>query len=113
MERITEAQLKNALTTTDAQLQKRLPEEESKALGILLESTARRYPNQDLSMTLDEYMQDLEKLALKYSLQEVEDAIATLRIEPEQEFFPTPNEVADRIMTRRLRKVPSHIYARG
>jgi hypothetical protein len=50
---------------------------------------------------------------LKYSLQTVEDAIAKLRIDPEQDFFPTPNDVADQIERDRLRKVPSHIYARG
>jgi hypothetical protein len=90
-----------------------LPVEESQALGILLERTARRYPNQDLQGTLDEYMADLEKLALKFSLRAVEDAIASLRMDPEQEFFPTPNDVAEQIERTRLRKVPSHIYARG
>ena len=113
LEKVNQAQLKNVLTGTEGQLQKRLPEEESKALGMLLERTARRYPNQDLSQTLDEYMVDLEKLALKYSLQSVEDAIAMLRIDPEQEFFPTPDEVAHQINQTRLRKLPSHLYARG
>ena len=113
MERITEAQLKNALTTTDSQLQRRLPSEEYTALGILLARTAKRYPNQDMTQTLEEYMADLEKLALKYSLQSVEDAIGTLRIDPEQDFFPTPSEIADQIERTRLRNVPSHIYARG
>ena len=94
-------------------MQRHLPVEESQALGILLERTARRYPNQDLQGTLDEYMADLEKLALKFSLRAVEDAIASLRMDPEQEFFPTPNDVAEQIERTRLRKVPSHIYARG
>jgi hypothetical protein len=113
MERVDRASLNNALTTTEGRLQKHLPREESEALGILLERTARRYPNQDLTTTLDEYMADLERLALKYSLQKVEDAIAALRIDPDQRFFPSPNEVAAEIERQHLRKVPSHIYARG
>lgn len=113
LERPSLAQLKSVLTATEGQLQRRLPEEESKALGVLLERTARRYPNQDLSLTLDEYMTDLERLALKYSLPAVEDAIALLRIDPEQAFFPTPDEVAEQIKRTKLRKVPSHLYARG
>jgi hypothetical protein len=62
---------------------------------------------------MEEYMVDLEKLALKYSLQNVEDAIANLRVDPEQEFFPTPNEVAEEIDRQWRKKLPSHLYARG
>jgi hypothetical protein len=113
LEKTNEAQLKNALITTDSQLQRRLPSEEFTALGILLSQTAKRYPNQDMSETLEEYMKDLEKLALRYSLQSVEDAITALRIDPEQEFFPTPDEIAAQMKRARLRNVPSHIYARG
>jgi hypothetical protein len=58
-------------------------------------------------------MADLEKLALKFSLQDVEDAIGALRIDPEQRFFPTPDDVAEQIKRTKLRKVPSHLYARG
>lgn len=39
-------------------------------------------------------MKDYEKLALKFSLQSVEQAIEELRIDPAQEFFPTPSDVA-------------------
>ena len=113
MERVTEVLLKSVSMPTAGQLQKRLRLEELTALGILLERTARRYPNQDLTDALPEYMTDLERLALSYSLQSVEDAIAKLRVDPEQDFFPTPNEVAAQMKRDRLRKVPSDVYARG
>ena len=62
---------------------------------------------------MGEYLADYEQLILKYSLQKVEDAVAALRINPEQHFFPTPDEVAGKIEQTRLKKVPSHLYARG
>jgi hypothetical protein len=52
-------------------------------------------------------------LALKYSLTEVEDAVAVCRMDPDFDYFPTPNEVARQIQSKRLKNVPSHIYARG
>jgi hypothetical protein len=107
------AQLKQGSTETGSQLQRRLPQEELTALGILLERTARRYPNQDLSETLPEYLTDFEQLAIKHGLGEVEDAIVKLRTDPDFDYFPTPNEVARQIKTAKLRNVPSHIYARG
>ena len=113
LEKVTQVQLNNALTETGSQLQRRLPPEEFQALGILLERTARRYPNQDLQQTMGEYLHDYERLALRYSLPKIEDAVAKLRIDPEQQFFPTPDEVAHEIEKERLKKVPSHIYARG
>lgn len=113
LDKITAAQLASALTTTAGQLQRRLPPEEFEALGIIMETTARRWPNQDMELPMPEYLADLEKLALKYSLQAVVDAIMELRIDPEQDFFPTPSEVAHQMEKTRLRKVPSDIYARG
>jgi hypothetical protein len=120
MERITKGDLESALapqksglTGTEGRLQRRLPPEELTALGILLEQTARRYPNQDLSDALPEYLTDFEQLALKHSLFAVEDAIGVLRCDPNFHYFPTPNEVADQIRRKKLRNVPSHIYARG
>ena len=113
MERLTEVQLKSALTATEGQLQRRLPQEALQALGVVLERTAKRYPNQDLTDALPEYMADLEKLALKYSLQKVADAIAELRVDPDQVFFPTPQEIADEMKRQRLKKLPSHVYAQG
>ena len=115
MEKISLAQLNSALTLTAQSLQKSLSSEDGMYLLALLNQTAKRYPNQDLAGTgaLSEYIKDFEQLSLKYSLREVDDAIAALRIDPEQDFFPTPNEVAAKIQQKRLRKVPSHMYARG
>lgn len=111
--KINKVQLESALTATAAPLQRSLSNEDGLYLLALLNQTAKRYLNQDLRDALPEYMKDLEQLSLKYSLQTVEDAIAKLRIDPEQDFFPTPNDVADQIERDRLRKVPSHLYARG
>ena len=114
MERIDRALLNSALTTTGGQLQKRLPSEELQALGILLNRTAKRYPNQDVKDSMEEFLNDLEQLALKYSLQSVEAAIAVLRISPDRaDFFPQPNEVAAEMRRQRLKNIPSHIRARG
>ena len=114
MERISSiVQRSNGLTETSGQLAMRLPQEESLALGVLLAQTAKRYPNQELAESMGEYLEDYEQLTLKYSLQKVEDAVAALRIDPEQHFFPTPDEVAHKIEQTRLKRVPSHLYARG
>jgi hypothetical protein len=113
LEKVDRAQLESALTTTEGRLQKRLPAAELKVLGTLLERTARRYPNQDLTLTLPEYLTDLEQLALRFSLQKVIDAVFALRIKADQDFFPTPSQVAAEIEQQRLRALPSHVYARG
>jgi hypothetical protein len=113
LEKVSRELLDSALTKPDSQLQRRLPSEELEALGILLERTARRYPSQENGESMEEYLTDFEQLAVKYSLLKVEDAIAVLRIDPEQEFFPKPNEVAREIERQQLRKVSSHVYARG
>lgn len=44
---------------------------------------------------------DYERLALKFSLQKVIDALYALRIEPEQKFFPKPDEIAAEISRKR------------
>ena len=41
------------------------------------------------------------------------EAVQALRIDPEQRFFPRPDEVAAEIKRQALKKVPSHVYARG
>lgn len=94
MERISLAQLNNALTTTDSRSQKRLSDEDGLHLTTLLEREQKRWPNQDTAESMEEYLTDFEQLALKYSLQQIREALAELRIDPEQEFFPKPNEVA-------------------
>ena len=113
MERVTEAQLVNASTTTDSRLQKLLSSEDGLGLTSLLEAAQRRWPNQDQQETIEEYLGDYERLTLRYSLRAVQEAMAELRVDPRQEFFPKPNEVAAEIERQRLRRVPSHIYARG
>jgi hypothetical protein len=88
-----------------------LDEEGLKALGVLLAKTAKRYHNQDLSDVMEEYLADLEQLAVRYSVQSVEEAIAELRVDPEQTFFPTPTEIAAKMKQLRLKRLPSHLYA--
>jgi len=58
-------------------------------------------------------MADFEQLTVKHGLAKVESAFMRLRIDPEQVFFPKPNEIAKEIEREALRNVPSHIYARG
>jgi len=97
LEKANRAQLNSALTPTAGRLQRRLPKEELKALGAVLEKMARRYPNQDMTDALPEYMRDYENLALKFSLQSVTEVIEELRVAPDNKFFPSPNDVADRL----------------
>ena len=113
LEKVNRASLVNALTQPSSALARRLPSVELEALGIMLARTVRRYPSQENGETIEEYLTDFEQLALKYSLQKIADALAALRIDPDQEFFPKPNEVAHEIEQQQLKKIPSHVYARG
>lgn len=99
MDRIR-ASLDSALTQTSERSEKHLPDEEFRHLGILLAQMAKRYPSQDLEESLEGYLWDLERLALRYSLQQVQDALAELRIKPGQNFFPRPDEVAEVIASK-------------
>jgi hypothetical protein len=74
-----------------------LPDAESVELGVLLAQMADRYPSQDLRDSMEGYLWDFEQLALKYSLPKVQAALAALRIQPGQRFFPRPDEVAGEI----------------
>jgi hypothetical protein len=94
---LTKAKPPNALTPVEGHLQKRLSDADGLALTVLLDKMLRRYPNQDMSKALPEYMEDFELLAQKYSLRRVEAAVRMLRISPNQKFFPSPNEVAAEI----------------
>jgi hypothetical protein len=78
-----------------------------------MEALTRRYPNQDQAESVAEYFADYEQLAIRKGVNKVAEAIASFRIDPEQEFFPKPNEIAAEMERLRLKKVPSHIYARG
>lgn len=97
MERITTAQLNSALTTTEGRLQRRLSNEDGLTLTAILEAAQRRWPNQDTAESMEEYLADFERLTLRYSLPRVEAALAELRIDPNQVFFPRPDEVASEI----------------
>ena len=111
LERISLESFNNALTKPSSDLARRLPKEELTALGIIRARTAKRYPAQENGETIEEYLTDFEQLSLKYSLQKVEDALSRLRIDSDQRFFPTPNEVAHEIENEIDRRLPSHIYA--
>lgn len=113
MEKINRALLNNALTATSELSRRRLSEEESLDLTIMVAATAKRYPNQDLTDSVGEIMQDLEQLALKYSLPKVRKALEALRIKPGQSFFPKPNEVAEEIENQRERGVNDAIRREG
>lgn len=97
MERISKAQLSSALTRTLPPSTKHLPDAELSELGTLAVQMAQRYPHQNLTDTLEGYLEDFEALAVKYSLRSVKEALRTLRIHPEQKFFPRPDEVAAEI----------------
>lgn len=97
MERIGEAQLTSALARTSAPLMKRLLDDEAHHLKELLEQMADRYPTQDLSDAMEGYLWDFERLALRYSMAEVREALAEWRITPGAAFFPRPDEIAGMI----------------
>jgi len=53
-------------------------------------------------------------LIQKHGSKALQDAVNALRIDPDREdFYPTPGEVAQEIKRQALKKVPSHVYARG
>ena len=110
MERITEALQEIVSTSTDLRLQKWLSSDDGLRLTTLLEREQRRWPNQDTSDSMEEYLGDFEKLALKYSLQQIEEALEILRIDPEQAFFPKPNEVAEIIEAERRKAGAKSLY---
>lgn len=66
-------------------------------MALLVKQTAKRYPNQDMTESMEGYLQDFEQVALKYSLPRFREALAALRIKPGQGFFPRPDEVAAEI----------------
>lgn len=101
MERVGRAELSSALTVTGGQLQKRLPDEELKALGALMEQMSRRWPAQDVSDSMDVYLEDYERLAVQHGLPYVQIAVMALRVSPDQKFFPRPDELAAEIRRQR------------
>lgn len=97
MEKITEAQLNNVLTITEAPSMRRLPDAELTTLAAILKRMANRYPTQDLGPSAAVYLEDYERLAVKFSLRQVAEALADLAISAEQKFFPRPDECAAEI----------------
>jgi len=111
--KISKAQLSSALTAPAASLQRSLSKEDSTTLLALMDGLARRYPSQDQQENIGEFFADYEQLAVRKGLQRVVEAVQALRIDPEQRFFPRPDEVAAEIKRQALKKVPSHVYAQG
>ena len=105
--------LRSVLKPPEQALQKRPSQEVTTRLMTLLEALIRRYPGQENADAMPEYLADYEALAVRYSILAVEQAVAALRVDPEQQFFPKPNEVAAEMRRQRLKKLPSDVYARG
>src|SRR5580693_4436636 len=79
----------------------RLPDEGYAYLSILVDQMQARYPHQDLADSMQGYLEDYEQLALKYSMGEVQDALAEWRITPGAKSFPRPDEAATLIERHR------------
>ena len=97
MEKVSRAQLNNALTEIGEPLRRQLSSEDGSQLTAILDKAQRRWPNQDTAESMEEYLEDIERLCLKYSLPQVAAALDELRIDPAQNFFPTPNKISARI----------------
>lgn len=105
MQRVTRELLNSALTVHEGNSRKSLSKEDSSALIVLMEKATRRWPGQEMEDSIEEFHADYEKLALKYSLRKVQEALDALRIDPRQQFFPRPNEVAAMLEVQRERTV--------
>jgi hypothetical protein len=114
LERLNPAQLENALTEQGAFWPKSLSNAELSTLLACMEKLARRYPAVDQQSSVREYLADFEKLAIRSSLESVIEAFEELRINPAQEFFPKPDEVAREIQRQRdLKAEDIRLAARG
>jgi len=103
LERINQAELEDVLTTADAPLQKRCSETELRGLGALMESMARRWP-QEIEDSVGAYYVDMKQLVLREGLETVSLAVSDLRVEPGQKFFPRPDEIAHQIEKLRAKR---------
>jgi hypothetical protein len=101
LERVTQAQANSALTGQDSSSRRSLSTEEFSTLVGEVELLITRYPSQDQEQSIEVYLADFERLALKYSLRKVQNALAALRIRAGQKFFPRPDEVAQEIEDQR------------
>ncbi len=97
MNHVSIVPLSSALTRIEQPSRKLLSDADWMELTTLVDQTAARYPNQDLTESIEGYLQDFEQVALKYSIPRFRDALAALRIKPGQGFFPRPDEVAAEI----------------
>jgi hypothetical protein len=106
MERISSVELDKAkaLLTSPPESElslRRLNDSEDQLLQELLGQMMERYPHQDLSSSAEGYLWDYQQLAMRYSLREVQDALAEWRLTPGRTFFPRPDEIAEFIEDRR------------
>ena len=104
MERISEISIvlqPSALAPTNGRSPMRLPDAQADRLAILLAQMADRYPSQDLADSMEGYLWDYERLALRYSMEDVTEALAEWRITPGAKFFPRPDEIADSLASMR------------
>lgn len=110
MEAISRASLESALTVVSEPSPKSLSDGEFSELAVLTAQMVQRYPSQDTEVSLEGYLTDFEQLALKHSLAHVKQALMELRIRPNQQFFPRPDEVAAEI--DRQREAKAHEVSR-
>ena len=113
LERVSQAQLENALTVPDESSRALLSKGDSARLLAAMDKLTRRYPSQDQESSIEAYFLDFERLAAKHSVRKVEKAIAALRIKPGQSFFPRPDEVAEEIERQTERGVANDARAEG
>ncbi len=113
MDRVSLALLNSALTTRSDESRRTLSDGEYAELAVLTAQMAQRYPSQELEQSIDGYQADFEQLALRYSLRQVRDALAELRIKPGQRFFPRPDEVAEEIEDQRERRTQNAKLSEG
>jgi len=113
LERVSQAQLENALTAPEKSSLALLSKEDSLQLLAMMEQLIRRYPSQDQEASIKPYFRDFELLAEKHSVQKVEKAINALRIKPGQSFFPRPDEVAEEIERQTERGVADDLRKEG
>lgn len=105
MDRVNLVQLNSALTAAEPSSRKSLSNADLSVLLAEMDTLMRRYPSQDQEESVEAYQQDLEALAVKYSISTVVNALRDLRIRPGQKFFPRPDEVAEEIENQRERKM--------
>lgn len=113
LERVSRAQLENALTVQDESSLALLNREESSRLLAVMDEMTRRYPSQDQEASIEAYFRDFEQLAAKHSVEKVEKAICALRIKPGQSFFPRPDEVSEEIERQIERGVANDLRREG